>query len=439
MKAKIVLGLSLISLLSTSLKAQDTAISFSLVEAQNYAIEHYFESVNAKLDIEKAQKKIWETTAMGLPQAEVSADYQYVMNPPDPISFSALDDTGGFIGNFPVELMPQQNFKYGLTVSQLVFSGEYIVGLQASKVYKTLSEENNEKVEIDLKENIASTYFGILVLEDNLENQLKMQKNLETLYNDTKKSVEVGLMEETNADQLNLTLKNTETAILSISNQVKYMKKLLVIQLGAPAETELELTDDLDIILQSNLVNKDDYQLVLENNIDYKMMDTQEKLMKLDHNRYKTGYLPTVSAFYNYSDQTEATSFSPSVSIVGVSAKWKLFSSGERAAVVSQARIEHEKAVILKEQQSEMIKLGSLQAIDNYDAAFNKYENEKLNLELAEKIFNHTTARFEQGVVSSTDLAQVNNQFIQAQLSYSAALQELFTSKIALDKSHNKL
>ena len=62
--------------------AQDTMQikSFSLKEAQEYAIEHNLNIQNAKLDVEHAEKVIWENTAMGLPQLNSSLNYNNNLN-----------------------------------------------------------------------------------------------------------------------------------------------------------------------------------------------------------------------------------------------------------------------------------------------------------------------------------------------------------------------
>ena len=79
------------------------------------------------------------------------------------------------------------------------------------------------------------------------------------------------------------------------------------------------------------------------------------------------------------------------------------------------------------------------QAIFDYRTALEKYNNEKLNFELSEKVYNKTSEKYKEGFVSSLELSLVNNQYLQAQLTYSTAIQELLSAKIAMDKAYNKL
>lgn len=427
-------GLALFSIIGSA--QNDTVLKLTLIEAQNYAIENFFLSKNAELDIDIAKKKILETTAIGLPQVSANADYQHIPNPPT-IEFPAgpnPEDVMSF------EIAPENNLKYGATVTQLLFSGEYIVGLQASRVYRLLSEENYEKVKIELRESVSSNYYSILVLENNEEALLKTLEVLRSNLGELRKTSEAGLIDDTEVDQLELTVKRTETDLASLKNQVEYLQKLLKYQLGVSINTEVNLVASLDELIGKNIISDSLYNFVLDEHIDYKILKTNESLQKLSLNRERTTYLPTVSGFYSYSDQTSSTDFSPTINhVLGVSATWKIFQSGMRHAKVSQAKIALEQVQNMKEQESEKLKLNAKQTRFNYQTALNKYYNEKLNFELSEKVLYKTNEKFKQGMVSSLELSLVNTQFLQAQITYTSAIHELLTTKTALDKAYNQL
>ncbi len=441
MKIKILIVFSLLTTITGyNIKAlSDTAMNFSLVEAQNYAIENFFVSKNAELDIKAAQKKIMETTAIGLPQVTATGDFQYIPNPPK-ISFSFGTDADGNPIGYEFEVAPETNLSYGATVSQLIFSGEYIVGLQASKVYRTYSEENYEKTIIDIRESIASNYYGILILQANKEVIVKTLEALEDNLVQTKKTFEEGLIEDTEVDQLQLTVQRTKSDLATLENQISYMDKLFKYLLGLNTDSQIVLTDELDNLITQNIISDSTYNFILDDNIEYQILSTNEKLQKLALNREKTTYLPTISGFYSYSDQTSATDFSPTINhVFGVSASWSIFQSGMRNAKVAQAKIALEQSQNMKEQEAERLILTAQQAKYNYQTALRKYQNEKMNFELSEKVLDKTRARYKLGMVSSLELSIINTQFLGAQISFSSAIQELLSTKVALDKAFNQL
>lgn len=414
----------------------DSAFTFSLPDAQNYAIDNYFVSKNAKLDIESAKKKVLETTAIGLPQVSAKADYQRFLDdlPPGfPMQIPGSDQV------FVVEFFQKENITYGATVSQLVFSGEYIVGLQASKTYKTFSEQNYDKVKVDLKQNVAGSYYAILVLEANKAVLEKSLNNLSNNLTELQQMYSSGLIEDTEVDQLALTLKQTESDLATMENQIVTLRNLFKYQLGLPAGANVTLSDSIDNLIESNMMLSDQYNFNLEENIDYKLLLTNEKLQDLSLLREKSTLLPTLSAFYNYSGTTNETAITPPKNMVGVSLNWNIFQSGMRYAKISQAKIELEKARNIKEQEGERLTIAAQQALYDYKTAFRKYQNEKTNFELSEKIFDKTRFKYEQGVSSSLELSIVNTQYLGAQISYSTAIQQLLNAKVALDKAYNKL
>ena len=434
----------MVALLSTiAINAQnDSTLNFSLLDAQNYAIDNYYLSLNAAKDIESAEKKIWETTAIGLPQVSTNGEYQRYLddeipsmtfpdfeNSPDPTNPELMD----------IAIFQRENFSYGGNVSQLIFSGEYIVGLQASKVYKLLSEENYEKIKIDLRETIAGTYYTLLILA---ENKRVITETLDNLYMNlehSRKTFEVGLIEDIDVDQLELTVKRTENDLKSIDNQIETMNRMLKYQLGLSSSVNVILTDNLTELLAVNIISDSAYTFILEDHIDYRMLATQENLQELSLNREKTKYLPEINGFYNYMGNTNASAFTPPQHLVGVKANWTIFQSGLRSAKIAQEKIALEQAQNVKEQESERLILVAQQAKYDYQTALARYLNEETNFELSKKVFDKTTKRYKEGFVSSLDLSIVNNQYLGAQLSFAIAIQDLLTTKVALDKAYSRL
>ena len=440
--AGIIWTMFIILLDSFHVKAQqDSVMRFSLVEAQNYAIENFYMSKNAELDIKKAKWRVWETTALGLPQLSASASYQHIPGkiPVFDFQIPGMDTLGLDFGG-PSAIAVRNSVTYGLTLSQLIFSGEYIVGLQASKVYKSISEVADEKTEVELKQSVAGSYFGLLILISNRVILVKTLDNLKTNLYQVQKSFDVGLVEDTEVDQLNLIVKRTENSLTSMDRQIEFMTNIFKYQIGLDPQTDIELTESLDELVSGNLVNDSAYNFILEDNIDYQMLSTQEKLNQLLLRREQSKYLPNVAGFYQYQDKTHKADFDFTINhIIGISVDFPIVTSGSRMAQVSQARIEYEKSQNTKEQEINHLYMVAQQAVFDYRTALEKYDNEKLNFELSEKVYNKTSEKYKEGFVSSLELSLINNQYLQAQLSYSLAVQELLNAKVSMDKAFNKL
>lgn len=432
-----------------ALEAEGTDIQkLSLAEAREYAVKHSTTTQNARLDVTAAKKKIWETTASGLPQ--VNAKISYMNNlkiPTTLIPAEFLDpnaEPGSFIG---VKFGTQHNATLELSVDQLIFNGSYMVGLQASRIYLQLSRERLTKSEIDVKETVTNTYYLILLAEDNLKTLETSLENIRKTLYETKELHRAGFSEDTDVDQLQLAVTDLENAVNSIKRQIEISYNLLKFQLGFDLQKEIRLSQSLEDILKD--INGQEL-LTTEfkpfNHIDYRMMDTQEKSFKLLLKKEKADYLPTISTFFSHSRMAMRDSFNffskrewyPS-SVVGLNINIPLFGSGMRGARVAQAKMELQKAGNLKKQAADGLQLELLQSRSAFADALEKKQGGKQNVDLAKKIYDKTLVKYANGTISSLELTQVHNQYLTAESNYTRAVVELLTAKTRLDKALNRL
>ena len=121
------------------LSAQNLPESVSLEEAVAFGLENNRTIINASLEVQKAYKEKWKTIAIGLPQINAEADYQNFIELPT--SLIPAQFFGGVEGEFAeVQFGTPQSMMAGVTLSQLIFDGSYLVGLESIQVYTNISE-----------------------------------------------------------------------------------------------------------------------------------------------------------------------------------------------------------------------------------------------------------------------------------------------------------
>jgi outer membrane protein len=437
------------ALVSAQEKGNTGPLRLSLKQAQEYALQNNKSILNANLDVESAKKKVWETTTMGLPQVsgKVSASYiltmpgiydQFVRPGIEAQYPSGYPDRDNIINDAVKKSLDSMRFSgtFDLTVSQLIFSGSYIVGLQASKVYKSLSELNRVKSVQDVLESISNTYFMVLVARENATILDSTQQNLEKTLADMTQMNKQGFVEETDVDQIKITLTNIKSSLDLINRQTDISEKLLKIQLGIALDESVELTDALPDLINSltyaPLLAAD---LVLDNNINYQMLEAQVKSSELILKLRKSESLPDIAAYYQHEEllNSNSISFTPP-DIVGITVNIPIFGSGLRWSRIKQAKMDLEKSINTRDQSSDMIRLDYFQARSALVSAKEKLESDKSNLELSKKIYNRSLIKFQNGIISSIELTQVQNQYLTAQSNYYQSLQSLITEKNKLEK-----
>lgn len=427
--------------------------SFSLEEAVKYAIENGYDVKSKSIDLEVAKKKIWETTAMGLPQISGTVAYQHTFEVPEMSFGYALDPkklpsgavTGADIGNAylpvpPVSLGVANSTTFDITFSQLIFSGEYIVGLRAAKVFREMSEQNLTKSYADIKESVSTSYYLALVLDENVKILKETQKVTDSNLKDLIAMGDQGLVEESGVDQVRIMKSNIDNAVSSLERSAAVSKKLLKFQMGLPIESEITLSESIgkysdESSFASYLGNSFD----VTKTIDYQVLETGVKLQKLSWDREKTTFLPNVAGFYRHHEQLESAAFNfQPKDVAGINISVPIFSSGMRRAKVQQARLNFEKMKVTQHQAIEGLSMQYQNTFNDFQTAFASFVTNKKNMELAKKIFDQTMVKYKEGVASAMDLNTSQNQYLTTQKDYFTALNNLLTAKVKLDKLLSK-
>ena len=421
--------------------------SFTLNEAQDFAIENNLNISNARLDVEHAEKVIWENTAVGLPQVNSSINYNNNLN----LTTSLLpaEIFGGTPGEMiEVQFGTQHNATASIAASQLIFSGPYIVGLQAANIFKKSTEQSLVKKEIEIKELIAQNYYLALLAEESyIIIDSNVQNIKKTLY-ETQKMYEKGFVEETDVDQIRVSLISLGNSLRSAKTQIEVAYRLLKYQLGIDLSTEIRLSENLDnIILEINLEETLVDPFIVNSHIDYQLLQTQEKLVQMQLKLMKSEYLPSLNAIYNNNWSAMRNQFNffnadekwYYSSMLGFTLNVPIFSSGNRKARVSEKRIEYEKAGNAKKLMADGLVLENQQARLDFISAYEKYLSEKENVKISNKILERTRIKVKEGLASSLDFTQINNQYLSTESNYISAMVELLNAKIRLDKAMNRL
>jgi len=408
-------------------------LELSLEEAQQYAIEYNRVLKNADLAVDAAHEGVREAMAMGLPQVDASIDYTNFLGAEIEIRFSE--------GMPPTRIPFKPTSNLGLTVGQLIFSGSYIVGLQTARIYKELMESSYDKTGMDIRQQVASSYYAVLLAEQSHDIILKNLDNINDVYEKTNAMYSVGIAEVTDVDQMEVQVTLLENAVKSAERQIELAYNLLRMQLGVGAETGIKLSESIeDILLSINFMSTLDEKFDLSGNIDYRMMNTQELLSKKQVNMQWASFLPTVSGFYSRTEKILRPDFDMTPpNLVGLQVNVPIFSSGSRKSKLDQAKIDYETTLNSKELLSDQLLIQEKQVRYNLRTGLELYESQKRNVEVSRRVYDNINLKYQQGLVSSLDLTTANNNYLMAETSYINALMQLLDAQLELNKLLNKL
>ena len=440
MITKILISGIILLLMTGNSYAQEVR-SFTLKEAQQYAIENNYDVINAGTDVEIARKMVKENLAIGLPQVNASAGYSNYFELPT--SLIPAEFMGGNPGEFAeLQFGTQHNATWNASISQLLFSGKYIVALMATKAYVHLNETTYQKSEIEIKDIIARSYYPVIILKENKKVFDSTLISLSKMLYETEEYYKAGFLEDTDVDQLKLLIADMQTTITNIDNQLEIAYNMLKYQLGMKANDEIEITDNLE-----NLLAEVDKEILLNstfdfnNHIDYIMLKDQEKMAFLQMKLDQSEYYPTLSGFYQFQQDAMRNEFNFfnnekwfTNQMLGIQLEVPIFSSGSRRYKVQQSKLELEKLKVMDDQLQQGLSLKVSTVKSEFNNAYLIYLNRKVAVSNAEKIYQKTEVKYREGIANSLDLSQTYNQYLTNQIEYLGSILDLLNKKSELEK-----
>ncbi|AEE18791.1 TolC family protein [Dokdonia sp. 4H-3-7-5] len=431
------LSIAILLLVSVATIAQTR--SFTVEEAVTFALDSNYTAINSRRDIAKAIKKKWETTASGLPQVSASLDYNYQIK--QPTQLIPAEFTGGEPGTFiPVVFGTQQNATATATLSQLIFDGSYLVGLQAAKTFLEFSKNANEKTQLEVRKGVINAYGGVLLAEESVAILDKNIATLEDNLRETRIIFKNGFAEEEDVEQLQITFLSLQNQRANAKRMVTIAKQMFNLAIGIDVNEETVLTQTLEGLALPALGLLND-TVNLEQNVDYKIANNLNEQRELELKLEKSKALPTLGAFINvgtFAGRNEFNFFDSDEkwfpqSITGFQLNIPIFSSGMRNARTAQAAIALDQAKTQKEETEQQIKLAYASAKSDHELAIDNYNTSLKNITLAERIENKNQVKFREGLSTSFDLRQAQTQLYQVQQELLQAMLQIITTKADLE------
>jgi outer membrane protein len=421
------------------INAQDTGtdLRLSLKEAQDHALAYNKSIKSARYDVDASRYGRWEAISAGLLQVNSSASINDNL-----IVMTRIIDMNGVKTAF--KFGTTYDLSYGLTASTAIFNAPYIVGVQTATLAQKLAGLNVERAEQDTKESVIMSYYLILVSEESLRILDGNIAVLNETLRATRAMFSAGMAEATDVDQMVSNLSMMQNTKSSMERTLEVNYNMLRFQLGVSPETGITLTESLESIVEkvdvTQLLNTG---FDVKQNLNYKMLESQEQMSKLSLKMQKSTVLPSLSGFYTYSkngmgDKLSEMSWFPN-SIVGAQVSVPIFATGTRYSKIKQAQVNLEKARTGKEMVTEQLLLQEKQLRYNLVNAREQYNLQKENIDVSKRVYSSTENKFRQGMASSLDLTQANSLYLQAENNYISALMNLLQTKLALDKLLNNM
>jgi len=422
----VVLMMALSSYWATAQDGKET-VDLSLEQAVQYAVDHNRTLANASLDIKKAEAAKWQTIAAILPQVKGTVDYS--------TTFGYVMDLGEFKIAMPASAV------FGVQTA-IGFSGASIVSMQIAEISKKMADINLKKTEKDIKNNVKGLYYSALVVKQSLDLLEKNLEQMERLYEITKSSVRVGVAEQTDADQIAVQLATVESSVNSTQRNLELAYNSLRLALCLNDNVEIILTQDLEDLVNIEQIERVlTEQFVLDRNYDYQLLEKSTELARKQVSLVGWSNGPSLSVYHQYSKKEYlgdgvVMNMTPP-NMLGATLTIPIFTFGKATAARKEAIYAYQEQLNTMADTELQLKLQYRQYMFNLTSSLEKLENQIRSVDVAQRVFDNISKKFEQGMASSLEVTNSGTNLITSQTNYVQAVLEVVNAKINLDNLLN--
>ena len=391
-------------------------------------IEQIFElcdsnSHNLKLsaaEIERAEQSTKVAQSALLPTVGVDLSANYLGGASIPKDF------GGYNYQVIAENMNPYQFKFVLEASQVLYAG----GAISSQIRMAkLDAQIAELIHADNRQAMRLLLAGHYIELYKLNNYKRVyEKNIELtnkLLQDIKNKQTEGIVLKNDITRYELQLQSIELGVIQVNNAMKIINDQLVITLGLPRDTEIEVTNDLLEKLPL-LTNETDWQQrTSERNISIKKAELGSDKAREAEQLVGSDMKPTIAAFVATRLDGTIIDALPDMNMVntnfhywyaGIGVNYKLSSLYKTNRKVKEARLARAQAEEAVELVKEEIEIAINAAYTKFVESFDIYNTQKKSVVLASENYDVVNKRYINDLVLITDMLDATTQKLNAEL-----------------------
>ncbi len=439
------------SLCSGVLLAQRASVVMNLEQALSYARAHHPDLKKVDLEMADARWRIEETRALGIPHLSAGLGYQYFIDIPTqilpdfitPAVYGVLFQEGVIPpkdiqtgGGVPAQFGTRHNLSAKLELQTMIADASYFVGLQASRAYREQVAQRMDVVREQVEKKVRDAFLAVLLLNSNLQMLEKNIDNVESLLTETEALYEEGFLEKLDVDRLRLSLATVQTRRGNLLRTKEQLLNVLKLSMGYPMEEDLEVAGNLQELWQPAAEEDLQGAVAFAARPLYRQLQGTLHLNALNVRLQRSGYWPALYGFGSYSQSLFANNLSEGewypTTVVGLQLKIPIFDGLQKRAKIQRAKLQMEQLRLQMDVLEQAIYMEVQNARINYQNALENWENQQANLALAERIYKLSRIKYREGVGSSVELIQAEQQLYQSQQNAQQALYDLVKAQMEL-------
>jgi outer membrane protein TolC len=411
--------------------------SLTLSQCINYALQHQPALNMALVNVDIAKTTNAISLSGWLPQASASGNLVHYIQSP---GSNTIVTTGGTTGGVSTRSNTTNSFIPGITVSQAIFSPSLFYAYKTAPLYIKQAQQITDSTKIFLVSSVSKSYYNVLLTLEQInvlkEDTARLGKSLRDAYHQYKG----GIVDETDYEQASITLNNSMAQLKVANENVVPQYAALKQLIGYPPAKHFNVNFDT-LEMARNIHIDTLQQLQYEKRIEYQQIATDKRLQSELVSYYKSSFMPTLSAFYNYNLAFQNSQFSNLFSnsspnsLIGLSVSIPIFTGFARLHNVHKARLQEQLINWSEVDLKSQIYKEYTTALANYKSNYYNLQLLQKNVNLAKRVYFVVTLQYRQGIVPYLNVITAESNLISSEISYLNALFQVLSNKIDLQKA----
>ena len=294
---------------------------------------------------------------------------------------------------------------------------------------------------IDMTKQVKDAYFAVLLAKNSLKVLERSINNAKETLKTTQTSFEQGVVSEYDLIRAKVQVNNLNPTYISAKNGLELAILQLKMILSLPQDQEIVFVEDLEDYSDRIIsVSAAESERAANNNSDIRQLDLNIVSLKHSLRMINSQHLPSLSAFGQYSYQTQADDFKfadynwVGSAAVGLQLSIPIFNGRTVVNKAKQLKISLQELELQKQYASDGIELQMQSAINSMKAAQEQLLVNEDAINQAERGYEIAKVRYQTGTGTILELNDSELSMTQANLNYQQSLYDFLTAQTNLEK-----
>ncbi len=398
--------------------------AIALNEAIDLSIKNNKYLKNSRAKIEEAAAGVETALNRKLPNASVSASYLRLNSANVDIKAKSSSTSGGTTPSATGGSPSVSQAAYGIAnVSMPLYSGLRIrYGIESAKYLAEAAKLDADQEKEEVIQNTISAYinlykakYAIELVKENLQSSNQRVQQFSNLEKN-------GLLARNDLLKAQLQSSNIELALLDAENNQRLANINMNLMLGLPENTEL-VTDSVSVQQSGSVKTIEEYeQSALQNRKDVAALAQRKKAANTSVKAARGEAYPSIALTGGYiaADVPSILTVTNAIN-VGIGVQYNLASLWKTKSTIHEAEAREKQVAINDEILSDAIRLQINQAYQNYMLSQKKIDVYATAVAQAAENFRITKNKYDNALVTTTDLLDADVAQLQARLNLSNA------------------